>query len=140
MQINSDEITTRRVLFEKINQNLLYDFNKTNYILDDNAIYDIEKMVELSEERMLYGEFGGGDNIREVSIANVSHVILNLIFKNSKLYGDIKFLQTPKGVIAQELFKKKLATISLRAFATSYGPSPITLNNITTIDIKPKYD
>lgn len=140
MQINSDEITTRRVLFEKINQNLLYDFNKTNYILDDNAIYDIEKMVELSEERMLYGEFVGGDNIREVSIANVSHVILNLIFKNSKLYGDIKFLQTPKGVIAQELFKKKLATISLRAFATSYGPSPITLNNITTIDIKPKYD
>ena len=117
---------------------MLYDFNKVNYVLDDNALYDINIMIEMSKDGMLYGEFGGGYNIREVSIANVSHVIQNLIFKNSKLYGDIKFLQTPKGIIAQELFKKKLATISMRAFATSYGSGQITLNNITTIDIRPK--
>ena len=138
MRIDSRVITTRRVLFEKINQNLLYDFNKVNYVLDDNALYDINIMIEMRKDGMLYGELGGGYNIREVSIANVSHVIQNLIFKNSKLYGDIKFLQTPKGIIAQEIFKKKLATISMRAFATSYGSGQITLNNITTIDIRPK--
>jgi hypothetical protein len=134
-----DNIITRRVLIEKINNNdrLLFDFDKKNWKLDLQGEAAIDSLIRVSEQNMLYGEFtkDGEMESSTISLANVSHAIKNVEFKNNKLYGDILFLNTTNGFEAKVLNCLKKLKPYIRAVGY-YTTEHTVVTDVITIDLK----
>lgn len=116
---------------------LLIDFNTNDYINTNierlNEIID-RLNIEAGEKRLM-GEFFDLNQIEQnltsnVSLENVSHSIDNLSIENNCVFGNIKFLKTPMGKIAEDRFEESKMSARLHVLANK-----IILLDIFTWDI-----
>lgn len=110
---NSDNVCTRKVLFEKYNPYLsdfiLADFITWGYPEPDltSLSVAISDLKEKIENNILYGELNHPLTL-DVTLANVSHSISNINLFDNKIYGNVHFVDTPSGQILKQLISDRL--------------------------------
>lgn len=79
------------------------------------TIQDIfSKLKKYSDERTLLGEFFDQEmwtSQSSISLANVSHLIVNLKLKGTKIIGDIEVVDTPRGKIVKAAYYQANANV-----------------------------
>lgn len=75
---------------------------------------EVDKLIPISKDRGLVGELDHpwyNEDINESSIIhmkNGSHIIPKLWYEGKTVYGQLEFLDTPSGLIAQEFLRKRV--------------------------------
>ena len=111
-------------------ENLLpFGVNKNGRIYDKDS-YDWEKIIELSDKKMLWGELGHKDEISQfdVHMSRISHHITDVEIFDDGIYGEINVLDTERGRILKSLLDKDFE-INVSSRATGK-----VVNGITVID------
>lgn len=102
-----------------------YNFGDIKLLVND--------LIEDSKNNILFGECYELSDYYSistvVSLSNASHLINNIVIEDKKIYGDVNFVNTPKGLIAMEMFNKKIGNFKTRAWHTNEK-----VNFISTLD------
>jgi hypothetical protein len=92
--------------------------NNNGRIYDRNILgREIKKITEKAKEKTLWGELGHPPN-PEINPERVAILTNMLEWKGDHVYGRSEVLDTPTGLIAQELIKKGKLGISSRGLGT----------------------
>jgi hypothetical protein len=110
-------IETRKVLFEKTQPKIFVDFRDERWKNTNisSVISKIEGLNDLIRHGHLFGELG--DSHEElINLHNASHIITDLKLSKcgNMIFGDFKFLNTPQGNMAKELYNNGLVRLSMR--------------------------
>lgn len=68
-------------------------------------IYPLQSIISQTVGKTFFGELGSGLGTT-IDLGRVSHTITNIRLKDNDLIGDIDFLKTPFGIIAQTLVEE----------------------------------
>lgn len=90
---------------------------------------NIQRVVDEFIGSEVLGEIGSEDIY--VSLSNVTHIIKDIKIEDNKIKGDLQFLNSFKGIEAQELFDMGLLKLSIRAL----GIPPSDIHKIITWDL-----
>lgn len=88
----------------------------------------------IKENNGLFGELDHPDNL-SINPQNISHVILEMRMEGNDAYGKAKLINTPSGLIAQELFKTGVKVGVSSRGAGNVNEGVVSDYIATTIDI-----
>ena len=88
----------------------------------------------IKENNGLFGELDHPDNL-SIDPKNISHVIVEMRMEGNDAYGKAKLLNTPSGLIAQELFKSGVKVGVSSRGAGNVNEGVVSDYIATTIDI-----
>lgn len=78
--------------------------NKNGRIYTEDAA---NRLALLARQGILSGEFTGNDET-SVNLQNVTHVVENVRVDGDYVIADVKILDTPQGLVLQDMIKAKL--------------------------------
>lgn len=112
-------------------------FDKNNLFYNKDS-YDWNKLINMSEEGVLFGEFCDDvPPIGNVQIVCASHIINNLIFKDDDIYGEIECLETINGNILNSVLLSSIPDLPLKYVPRGIGKMKdgiIVFEDIIAID------
>ncbi len=103
---------------------------------------------KIAKEGILLGEFNTFSNFQSdpydsIALLNATHLISNLKLRNNRIYGDIKFLDLPKGISARDHFETNQIKFDMRMSCENlkYTKKPtFIISKIITWDVVLKSD
>jgi len=97
------------------NKVLLTDFNSTRWynVNEESVNTAIDKFLN-RENSLCIGELGHPDTC-EIHLGNATHAISDISSEDMKIFGQIEFLNSEKGKLANELFNSNLCELGIRA-------------------------
>lgn len=132
---NFDTVLIDNIIFKReIVNYLLTDFTTERWKgIDLESVERQINFINTYKIDSLFGELGTPDRF-DVSILNISHSIKNLTLIDGKVYGDVKFLDTPNGRLGKTNVEIHNYKFGIRSTGTSNNDE-IIIKRIFTWDI-----